>query len=91
MQLFCLVAWLAKLVLTDEEIRHLKAVALELQAIRKLIDALAEAAVNLSGKEFLKAFCQPQEVDLTESELEHHEEKLRKQIYTAKKRSDCRL
>jgi len=63
------VAWLAKLVLTDEERRHLKAVALELRAIRKLIDALAEAAVNLSNKEFLKAFSQQLEVDLTDYDL----------------------
>ncbi len=76
---------MAKLFLTDEERRRLKAVALELKAIRKLIDSLAEATVNLSDKEFLKAFSQMQEVDLTESELEHHEEKMQRHLYNAKK------
>jgi len=78
-------AWLTKTVLTDEEKMHLKAVVLELRVIRKLIDALAEAAVNLSDKEFLKNFTDAPEVDLTEGELERHEGKLQKQLYNAKK------
>ena len=76
---------MTKTILTDEEKMHLKAVVLELRVIRKLIDALAEAAVNLSDKEFRKSFSDATEVDLTESELERHEGKLQKQLYNAKK------
>ena len=74
-----------KTVLTDEEKRYLRAVAIELKAIRKLIDVLAETAVNLSDKDFLKGFSDKPEIDLTEYEMDHHEWKLQKQLYTIKK------
>lgn len=76
---------MAEIVITDEDKMQLKAVVLELSVIRKLVDALAEATVNLSDKEFLKSFSIAPEVDLTENELERHEGRLQKQLYNAKK------
>ncbi|MGD6806932.1 MAG: hypothetical protein ACQCN4_08240 [Candidatus Bathyarchaeia archaeon] len=46
---------MAKYVLTDEERGSVKAIALELLEIRKLLNELAETLVKISDKDFLKA------------------------------------
>ncbi len=76
---------MAKLILTDEERMYVKAVVLELREIRKILDGLSEAVVKLNDKEFLKAMNSTEEVDLKESQVDRYEEKLQKQLYTAKK------
>lgn len=47
-----------KYIVTEEDKRSLKALAIELHEIRKLIEQLAETAVNLSDKQFLKCLMQ---------------------------------
>lgn len=47
---------MAKTVLTEEDRRYLKAVALELFEIRRLLNQLTEKVAKMSDKELLKAF-----------------------------------
>jgi hypothetical protein len=79
-----LVAWLVKTVLTDEDRRYLKVVALELFEIRKLIAVLAETLVNLSDKELLKILNASPE-DFKENQVDRYKEKLDRQVDIAEK------
>ncbi len=64
-------------VVTEEEIRALKAVALELHEIRKQIMQLAETLVKISDKEFLKIF-EAEKDDLKEQKVDRYREELEK-------------
>jgi len=75
---------LVKTVLTEQDKRDLKVIALELLEIRKLIEKLAETMVNLSDKELLRHFNATQE-DLKERQLDSYKETLEKQIDIAEK------
>jgi hypothetical protein len=73
------VAWLAKTVLTEEEKRSIKVVALELFEIRKLVNQLAETLANLSDKELLKVLNANQD-DLDEHQVDSYKLRLEKQL-----------
>ena len=75
---------MVKIVLTDEERRNLRGIALELKEIRKLIEELAEKLVNLSDKELMKSFDASQ-IDLKENEVDRCREKLQEQFDSAEK------
>jgi hypothetical protein len=79
------VAWLVKTVLTEQDKRDLKVIALELLEIRKLVEKLAETLVNLSDKELLKLLNANQEDDLKENQIDRYEETLEKQLDIDKK------
>ena len=76
--------WLAKTVLTDEDKRALKGIALELLEIRKLVLELAETLVKLSDKELMKIL-NASENDLKELQVENYKETLEKQADIAEK------
>ena len=75
---------MVKTVLTEEEKRELKGIALELLEIRKLIDKLAETLVKLSDKELLKFFNAGQD-DVKENQVGRYRETLEKQLDIAEK------
>jgi hypothetical protein len=79
-----LVAWLVNTVLTEEDKRNLKCIALELVEIRKLVDKLAETLVKISDKDLLKFFNSAQG-DFKEYQIDNYEEKLQKQVDIAEK------
>jgi hypothetical protein len=79
-----LVTCLVRTVLTDEDKRNLKVIALELLEIRKLVMGLAETLVNLSDKELMRSF-DVNQIDLKENEVLRCKEKLEEQLDTAKK------
>jgi hypothetical protein len=70
---------LVKTVFTDEDKRNLRRIALELNEIRKLIEALTEKMVNLSDKELLRIFNTNQDA-LKEKQVDSYKEALEKQI-----------
>lgn len=78
-------SWLAGTGVAEEEKRNLKAVALELFDIRRKIDALAEALVKLSDKDFKRMFNASQDGILNEVQVDCYHEKLEKQLDIAKK------
>ena len=73
------------IVLTEQDKRDFKVIALELLEIRKLVDKLAETLVNLSDKELLKFCNAPQDDDLKEYQIDRYKEKLEKQLDIAEK------
>jgi hypothetical protein len=75
---------LVKTVFTDEDKRNLRGIALELNEIRKLIDALTEKMVNLSDKELLRILSTTQD-DLKEKQVYSYKETLERQLYIAEK------
>jgi hypothetical protein len=75
---------LIKTVLTEQDKRDLKGIALELLEIRKLVDKLAENLVNLSDKELLRSLSASQ-IDLKENQVDCYKETLEKQIDIAEK------
>ena len=76
---------MVKTVLTEQDKRDFKAIALELLEISKLVDKLAETLVNLSDKELLKLCNASQNGDLKEKQVEKYEETLKKQLDIAEK------
>ena len=76
--------WLAKTVLTDEDKRALKGIALELLEIRKFVLELAETLVKLSDKELMKIL-NASENDFKELQVENYKEGLEKQVDIAEK------
>jgi SUMO ligase MMS21 Smc5/6 complex component len=78
------VAWLVNAVVTEEEKRTLKAIALELHEIRKQIMQFAETLVKLSDKEFLKSF-NAEKDELKEHQINQYKEKLEKQVDIAER------
>jgi len=78
------VTWLVRTVLTEEDKRNLKGIAVELQEIRKLIEELTEKVVNLSDKELMKSFNASPE-DLKENQVLNYKETLEKQLDIAEK------
>jgi hypothetical protein len=75
---------LVKTVFTDEDKRNLRRIALELNEIRKLIEALTEKMVNLSDKELLRILNANQDA-LKEKHVDSYKEALEKQIDIAEK------
>jgi hypothetical protein len=78
------VTWLGKTVFSDDEKRNLRAIALELKELRKLVMALAESLVNLSDKDLMKIFGTDQ-IDLKENQVTKCREKLETQFDAAEK------
>ena len=76
---------MVKTVLTEEDKRNIRCIALELSEIRMLVDELAEKIVNLSDKELLKAFNARQDNDLKENQVESYRAKLEKQLDIAER------
>ena len=70
---------MGKTVLTEEDRRSLRGIALELLEIRKLLEGLAETLVKLSDKELLKAL-NASRGDLKENQVDAYREKLEKQV-----------
>jgi hypothetical protein len=70
---------LGKTVLTEEDRRSLRCIALELLEIRKLLEGLAETLVKLSDKDLLKAL-NASKGDLKEKQVDAYREKLEKQV-----------
>jgi hypothetical protein len=75
---------LGKTVITIEEKSSIKAIALELMEIRKLIEELAVKLVNLSDKKLMESF-NATENDLKENKVLSYKETLEKQIDIAEK------
>jgi hypothetical protein len=75
---------LVKAVFTDEDKRNLRAIALELKELRKLVEELAETLVNLSDKDLMKIFNSDQ-IDLKENQVANCKETLEKQLDAAEK------
>ena len=70
---------MVKIVLTEEDKRNLRGIALELLEIRKLLEGLAETLVKLSDKELLKAL-NASRGDLKENQVDAYRERLEKQV-----------
>jgi hypothetical protein len=75
---------LVKTVITIEEKSSIKAIALELMEIRKLIEEVAEKLVNLSDKKLIESF-NATENDLKENKVLSYKETLEKQVDIAEK------
>jgi hypothetical protein len=75
---------LGKTVITIEEKSSIKAIALELMEIRKLLEELAEKLVNLSDKKLMESF-NVTENDLKENKVLSYKETLEKQVDIAEK------
>lgn len=75
---------MGKTFITIEEKSSIKAIALELMEIRKLIEELAEKLVNLSDKKLMESF-NATENDLKENKVLSYKETLEKQIDIAEK------
>jgi hypothetical protein len=78
------VNWLGKAVFTDEDRQSLKAIALELKELRKLVMELAESLVNVSEKDLMKIF-NSEQIDLKENQVAKCREKLETQLDAAEK------
>ncbi len=66
-------AWLTKIVLTDEDRWCLRSLVLELGDIRKQLDRIAEALAKLNDKQFLKQFSQEIGADLSEQQIDDYQ------------------
>ena len=75
---------MVKTVITIEEKSSIKAIALELMEIRKLIEELAEKLVNLSDKKLMESF-NATENDLKENKVLSYKETLEKQVDIAER------
>ena len=75
---------MGKTVITIEEKSSIKAIALELMEIRKLIEELAEKLVNLSDKKLMESF-NATENDLKENKVLSYKETLERQVDFAEK------
>jgi hypothetical protein len=75
---------LVNTVLTEDDKRNLKVIALELLEIRKLLNGLVETLVGLSDKELLKAL-NAEKGDFKEKQVDNYKEKLEKQVDIAEK------
>ena len=75
---------MGKTFITIEEKSSIKAIALELMEIRKLIEELAEKLVNLSDKKLMENF-NATENDLKENKVLSYKETLEKQVDIAEK------
>ena len=75
---------MGKTVITIEEKSSIKAIALELMEIRKLIEELAEKLVNLSDKKLMESF-NATENDLKENKVLSYKETLEKQVDIAER------
>ena len=73
-----------KAVLTDEDRRTLRVIAVELSEIRKLIGELAEKLVNLSDKELMKSLT-ADEIGIREDEVQKCTLKLQGQLDKAER------
>ena len=73
-----------KAVFNEEDKRALRAIAMELHELRKLVEELAETLVNMSDKELLKSL-DASHHDLKESKVLNYRESLEKQIDIAEK------
>ena len=71
-------------VFTDDDRRALRAMAMELHEIRKVIMGLAETLVKMNDKELLKSLNSSQD-GLGENKVLNYKEKLEKQIDVAEK------
>jgi hypothetical protein len=70
---------LGRTVFTDDDRRALRAIAVELHELRKIIMGLAETLVKMSDKELLKSLNASQE-DIEENKVLNYREKLEKQV-----------
>ncbi len=66
-------------VFTDDERRNLRAIAVELHELRKLVMELAETLVKMNDKELLKSLNARQD-GVVENKVLNYKEKLEKQI-----------
>jgi glutathionyl-hydroquinone reductase len=71
-------------VITDEDKRNLKVIALELFEIRKLVVELTETFVNTNDKKLMKMLNASQD-DLKENKVDSYRETLEEQIDIAEK------
>jgi hypothetical protein len=71
-------------VFTDDERRNLRAIAVELHELRKVVMELAETLVKMSDKDLLKSLNSSQE-GVEENKVLKYTEKLEKQIDVAEK------
>jgi hypothetical protein len=71
-------------VFTDDERRALRAMAVELHELRKVVMELAETLVKMNDKELLKSLNSSQE-GVGENKVLNYKEKLEKQIDLANK------
>ena len=76
---------MVRIVLTEQDKRDFKVIALELLEICKLVDNLAETLVNLSDKELLKFCNASQGNDIKEKHVDNYKETLEKQLDIAEK------
>jgi len=74
---------LARTVLTDEEKKCIKALALDIADLRKQIDQLAEALSKMNDKQFKEAFAAEDKVDVTEKQVDSYQLSLQKKMDTA--------
>jgi 3-methyladenine DNA glycosylase AlkD len=77
-----MVTCLVGTVFTDDERIALRAIAVELDELRKVVMELAETLVNISDKELLKSLNASQD-DLKENKVLNYREKLEKQVDVA--------
>jgi hypothetical protein len=75
---------LVKVVFTIEERQSIKAIAVELKEIRKLIEELAETLVNISDKKLLESF-NASPSGFKENQVVGYRETLEKKIDIAEK------
>jgi len=74
------VAWLTKAVISDEESRYLKTIALELVEICKQLNQLSEFMAKLNDKEFLKSFNEEFKNEVSERQVDKYQLSLQKKI-----------
>jgi hypothetical protein len=74
------VAWLAKAVLSNEESKYLKTIALELVEICKQLNQLSETMAKLNDKQFLKIFNEDNKSDVSEKQIDKYQLALQKKV-----------
>ena len=74
---------MARTVLTDEEKKCIKALALDIADLRKQIDQLAEALSKMNDKQVKEAYAAEDKVDVTEKQVDSYQLSLQKKMDTA--------
>jgi len=78
-----LVAWMTRTVLTDEEKKCIKALAIDIADLRKQINQLAEALAKMNDKQFKEAFAAEEKIDVTEKQVDNYQLSLQKKVDAA--------
>lgn len=74
---------MTKTVISNEEGRYLKTIALELMEICKQLNQISELMAKLNDKEFRKIFNEESEKDISERQIDKYQLSLQKKVDAA--------